>query len=313
MAGSERDGNCRTRPEPAPPPRMEVSAEPSAGRDAVPPARPTWSVGARLLAAAAILVLALGAAAVAVILSDPHRLGLVFTGGGQPVAPAATGPAEPGGTNGLGGAARAAVESREEAGSAPRDGRPQAAFELVDGVTRFDLRVVDLGEELYRIGSPAESGARPRPELAGDLVRLRMERTRDAPGAVEVLLNARVSWAVRITGGATERRLDLSSARLSGLELAGGATRTELRLPPVDGAVVVRVTGGVNVFDVTVAGGRPVRVRAAAGAGAIVLYDERRDGVAAGTVLGSPGWDRSADRIFLDLVAGVNVLTVRPG
>ncbi|MFG2060772.1 hypothetical protein ACGFIK_05065 [Micromonospora sp. NPDC048871] len=120
-------------------------------------------------------------------------------------------------------------------------------------------------------------------------------------------------WDLRIIGGTTQRRLDLTAGRVSGLEFAGGATRTELRLPRTRGGMVVRVTGGVNVLDVTVAGGAPVRVRAAAGAGDVRVYDEQHGGVPAGTVLGSPAWDRSVDRIFLDLVAGANLVAVRRG
>ncbi|MEV6691917.1 hypothetical protein AB0M35_10675 [Micromonospora sp. NPDC051196] len=273
------------------------------------PVGPTFSAGARLLAAAAVLVLGFGATAVVVILSDPHRLGRVFTGEGpQPQVTAGSA-----GTSGLGGAARAAAQTSEEVRTAPLAGRERATFELVDGVTRFELRMADLGEELYRITSPAGSDARPRPELTTDRLRLRMQQIADGPGEVEVLLNAKVSWQLRITGGTTERRLDLTAGRLSALEFAGGATRTELRLPRTRGGVVVRVTGGVNIFDVTVAGGAPVRVRANAGAGGVQVYDERHDGVPAGTVLGSPAWDRSVDRIFLDLVAGANLVTVRRG
>ncbi|GIJ76814.1 hypothetical protein SAMN05443287_104364 [Micromonospora phaseoli] len=291
-------------------PQIEVSSVAlSTVGDDPPPDRPTWSPGARLLAAAAVLVLGLGAVAVMTIVSDPHRLGRVFSGDAP--GPVVTVPTAPGDNSGLGGAARAARESPDEVETAPLNGRQRAAFELVDGVTRFDLRITELGEELYRIVSPAGSGARARPELAGDTLLLRLERTGVEPGAVEVLLNARVSWDLRITGGANERRIDLGAGRLSGLELAGGATRTDLRLPRVDGSLVVRVTGGVNQFDVTVAGGVPVRVRAAAGAGGVELYDQRHGGIPPGTVLSSPGWDRATDRIFLDLVAGANIVAVR--
>ncbi|BCJ56658.1 hypothetical protein [Micromonospora endophytica] len=271
------------------------------------------TVGARLLAAAAVLVLGLGAVAVVVILSDPYRVGRVFSGEGQPVPPAATATAAPDGTSGLGGAARAGMESLTAVESGPLAGRRSAEFELVDGVTRFHLTVVELGEELYRIGSPDDSGARPRAELSGDRLRLRMERIDELPSEVEVLLNARVSWDLRITGGTTDRRLDLAAARLTALEFAGGATRTELRLPKVDRGLVVRVTGGVNLFDVRVGGGVPVRVRAGSGAGAVQVYEQRRDGVPAGTVFGSPNWDQVAGRILLDLVAGAHIVTVRPG
>ncbi|GIJ09466.1 hypothetical protein Van01_26800 [Micromonospora andamanensis] len=310
MAGSVQDGQERTQPGSAPVTQVEVSPAAPAGTAEPPPERPTWSPAARLLVAAAVLVLGLGAVAVMVILSDPHRLGRVFSGAPEPVASAPTGPD---GTSGLGGAARAAQESPEEVTTAPLDGRRRATFELVDGLDWVDLRVTELGAELYRVISPADSGSRARPDLAGDRLSLRMERTGEQPGSVEVLLNARVSWDLRLTGGAAERRLDLSTARLSGLELTGGATRTDLRLPRVDGPLVVRVTGGVNQFDVTVTGGAPVRVRAGSGAGAVDLYGQRRDGLPPGTVLGTPGWDRAAGRIFLDLVAGANVVTVRGG
>ncbi|MFI7079148.1 hypothetical protein ACIBO1_17805 [Micromonospora sp. NPDC049903] len=286
---------------------VTVGDDVTVGEDEPGDGRPTWSAGARLLAAAAVLMLGLGATAVVVILSDPHRLGRVFSGDLPEVT------AAPDGTSGLGGAARAAAQRPEQVETAPLAGRQRASFELVDGVSRFDLRVTDLGEELYRIITPAESVTRLRPELAGDRVRLRLTQDGTGPGEVEVLLNARVRWQVSLNGGSTERRLDLAAARLSGLELAGGATRTTLRLPAVEGLVVVRVTGGVNRFDVTVVGSVPVRVRSVAGAGAVAVYDERLDGVAPQTVLGSPGWDRAGDRIFLDLVAGANRVTVRGG
>ncbi|MEG3635347.1 hypothetical protein [Micromonospora palythoicola] len=310
MAGSVRNGQDRTPAGPIPASQAEVSPATPADVRAAPPDRPVWSPAARLLVAAVVLVLGLGAVAVVAILSDPHRLGLVFSGGTDPVAGATAAPDD---ASGLGGAARAARESPEQVWTAPLHDRRRASFELVDGLDRVDLRVTELGEELYRVVSPAGSGARARPELVGDRLALRMERVGEQPGTVEVLLSARVSWHLRLTGGAAERRVDLSAARLSGLELVGGATRTDLRLPGVDGPLVVRVTGGVNQLDVTVTDGVPVRVRAGSGAGTVEVYGERRDGVAPGTVLGSAGWDRAAGRIFLDLVAGANVVTVRGG
>ncbi|WFE43371.1 hypothetical protein [Verrucosispora sp. WMMD1129] len=312
MAGSVQGGQDQTQSGPAPAPSIEIEVFPATPTEVggTPPDRQVWSPAARLLVAAAVLVLGLGAVAVVVILSDPHRLGRVFSGGTDSVASATAAPDD---ASGLGGAARAARESPEEVRTAPLHDRRRASFELVDGLDRVDLRVTELGEELYRVVSPAASGSRARPELVGDRVSLRMERTGEQPGMVEVLLNARVSWDLRLTGGTAERRMDLSAARLSGLELVGGATRTDLRLPHVDGLLVVRVTGGVNQFDVTVTDGVPVRVRTGSGAGAVELYGERRDGLAPGTVLGSQGWDRAPERIFLDLVAGANVVTVRGG
>ena len=70
------------------------------------------------------------------------------------------------------------------------------------------------------------------------------------------------------------------------------------------------MTGGVSELTVTVPGGPPVRVRVAAGAGSLTVYDERHGGIAAGDLVSSPGWDRAAERLYLDLAAGANAVSV---
>jgi hypothetical protein len=69
----------------------------------------------------------------------------------------------------------------------------------------------------------------------------------------------------------------------------------------------------VNELLVGVTGATPVRIRVGAGAGSVAAYDERRVGVAAGDIISSPDWDRSADRVDVDLVAGANTVTVGAG
>ncbi|MFI5837868.1 hypothetical protein ACIA5A_29745 [Micromonospora sp. NPDC051300] len=260
-----------------------------------------WSATARLLVAAAVLVVALGGVAVAVTLSNPARLGVVFSGGPAPS------PATGGGSGGVGGAEVAATETL----TAPRGDRRRAEFELADGLTSFTLRAADLGDDLYRIGAQDDAGVTPRPQVAGDRVRLRIEENgRSGPSAVEVVLNSRLTWRVRLVGGVREQRIDLGAARLAGVDLVGGASRTDLRLPPLDGTLTVRMTGGVSALTVSVPGGPPARVRVASGAGSLAVYEERRAGIAAGDVVSTPGWDRSADRLYLDLVAGANAVSV---
>lgn len=91
-----------------------------------------------------------------------------------------------------------------------------------------------------------------------------------------------MTWRLRLTGGVSEQQLDLGAARLAGIELVGGASRTGLWLPPLSGALTVRMTGGVGELTVTVPGGPPARVRVAAGAGSVAVYDDHRTGVAPG-------------------------------
>jgi hypothetical protein len=268
-------------------------------------AEPGWSGGARLLAAVAVLVVAFGVVAVVATLSHPARLGVAFSGGTPPATVTTAA-----GSGGVGAAEAAADQTL----AAPLAGRRRATFELVDGLTTFGLRTADLGEDLYRISASVDAAVTPRPEVSGDRVRLRVqENGRSAPAAVQVLLSSRVTWRLRIVGGVNEQLLDLGSAHLAGVELVGGATRTELRLPQLTGPLTVRMTGGVNQLAVRVPGGVPARVRVASGAGAVTVYQDRRDGVAAGAVISSPNWDRSTERLYLDLVGGANTVSVDGG
>ncbi|MGW3607615.1 hypothetical protein [Micromonospora sp. NPDC005161] len=330
-------------------PEPEPEAEPEPTGDAAP--HRGWPVGTRMLLAAAAVVLILGAAAVAVIIADPHRLGMSYSSApdGRPDGTRPDG-TRPGGTRsdctppdharpgsiqpgagrpddaGSDGGPRTGAVDPDRAGggpggegaaadgqtvTAPLAGRQRATFVLADGLSSFELRVVDLGDDLYRISSPAGSGVTARPAVLGETVRLGVV-TSGASGAraVRVLLNERVSWRLQLVGGVSSQVLDLTRARLLGLELAGGSARTELLLPAVSGTMTVRLTGGASQLDVRVPGEPPVRVRAGAGAASVVLRDQRWAGVAAGALVGTPGWDRSADRLHLDLVAGVSSVTV---
>ncbi|WP_039906100.1 hypothetical protein [Micromonospora lupini] len=287
-----------------------------------------WSVGARLLLAAAAVVLVLGAAAVAVIVADPYRLGQAYSGAPDGVHPDGVHPdgvhpddVQPNGTRPDGtrpdgvhpdGTRPGAAAAAEQTMTTPLAGRQKATFVLADGLSSFDLRVADLGDDLYRISSPAGSGVAVRPVVQGETVRLGVVATGTSEGrAARVLLNERVAWLLHLEGGVGEQVLDLAQARLLGVDLVGGSARTDLILPAVNGGTTtVRLTGGAHQLDIRVPGTPPVRVRAGAGAGSVVVRGERWAGVAAGALLSTPGWDRSTDRLFLDLVAGAGTVTV---
>nr|BFE72912.1 hypothetical protein GCM10020092_062130 [Actinoplanes digitatis] len=106
---------------------------------------------------------------------------------------------------------------------------------------------------------------------------------------------------------------DLSGAEVDGVEFVGGATRIDLTLPEPDGTLPIRMSGGVNRFEVYTGGKVPVRVRTRQGAGQVRLDGRTDDGVARGASFLSPGWAKSTDRIDLDAVAGVGTLRVGRG
>ena len=127
-------------------------------------------------------------------------------------------------------------------------------------------------------------------------------RTRLAP---RPLLDRRVRWQARISGGAASQLLDLRGARLSGVDLAAGAARIELVLPVPDRAVPLRMAGGATEFTLHVPRGVATAVRVGGGAADTDVDGVRRTGLAAGTVLAST---TAPDRYDVDATAGVSTL-----
>jgi hypothetical protein len=198
--------------------------------------------------------------------------------------------------------------------SAPLGGRADAGFDLVDGTTMINMRLAALGDELYRISTPAGASVLPKVTADGDRLRLFLVRSGiQGVGAVNVALNVKVRWDLRVLGGAKQTVIDLSGGRVDGVELAGGATRIDLTLPRPDGTLSVRMTGGVNQFLVHTADSVPVRVRVGSGAGRVVLDGRQRNGIAPGASFTTARWTNGGDRIDLDAVAGMATLTVDRG
>ena len=195
--------------------------------------------------------------------------------------------------------------------SAPARNRAKADFELVSDTALISLRAGDIGTDLYRITTPQDGSVVPRVRLSDAGVRLFLdEKGERGDAAVTVLLNADVRWSMRITGGVKAGVFDLGGAKVDEVDFAGDAARIDLTLPRPDGTLPIRLSGGVNRFEVSTGQGVPVRVRARGGAGQVKLDGRTDDGVARGASFLSPDWADSKNRIDLDAVAGVGTLRV---
>ncbi|GAA1641952.1 hypothetical protein [Catellatospora bangladeshensis] len=200
---------------------------------------------------------------------------------------------------------------REHVAVAARGDRDAAALAVVGGATTVTVRAVDLGADLFRISTPPDSRLAPEVVESGGRFELHLAETGSTgPAAVEVLLDQRVRWDLRLSGGSTETLVDLGAGRLSALDFAAGSSRIEAVLPEPDGAVTVRMGGGANTFLVRVPQAVPVRVSAGGGAATVTVDGVRRSGIAGGTVFTPPGWADAADRYDVDATAGVSTLTV---
>jgi hypothetical protein len=194
--------------------------------------------------------------------------------------------------------------------SASLNGRTEAGFDLVDGASAISLRIADLGGDLYRISTPPGDGALPRTADQDGRVRLFLDRKPGPNGPVQILLASRVRWNLRIAGGTKLSTIDLSGAKLGDVDLRGGSDHIDLTLPPPDGTLTVRMTGGVSRFDVHTANLAPVRVRVGSGAGSVVLGGKSHSGVGPGAEFTQARWNDTVNRIDVDAVAGMAKLTV---
>lgn len=198
--------------------------------------------------------------------------------------------------------------------SAPAGDRDKARFELVSSTVTMDLKAADLGNDLYRITTPASGSVLPRAQTATAGVKLFLDTTgKRGDAAVTVLLNADVRWSLRISGGVRTGVYNLGAAKVDDVNFAGGATRIDLTLPRPEGTLPIRLSGGVNRFEVYTDQGVPVRVRTRRGAGQVKLDGRTDDGVARGALFLSPSWEASKNRIDLDAVAGIGTLRVDRG
>jgi hypothetical protein len=194
----------------------------------------------------------------------------------------------------------------------PLDGRTGAYLTLGSAAASIELRTTDLPGMLYRVSTPADSGLSPRVTGSRGFVRVMLAPTgQDGPDRIEILLNRRVRWHLRLTAGAGEQHLELGTARLSGIELGAGTGLVTMKLPRTRGVVPIRLTGAVGTTEVVVPAGVPVRVRLRRGASAVTLPWTVRAAVRAGTVLSPNAWAGSPGRYLLDARGTIGTLTVR--
>src|SRR2546430_5306437 len=159
------------------------------------------------------------------------------------VAYAALAPAAPFGTQ--------RFDSSERLG-----GLSAATLDLNYGAASIDVKAGVLGDSLYQAHVDYPGGENP-PTISLDretgALQIK-ESSSFSPfhlfGArrrhVQLTLTDQVPWSIQIGGGAAILRLDLRHARLSQLEISGGANQLDAQLPSPKGSVVISVSGGAN-------------------------------------------------------------------
>ncbi|MEV4707429.1 hypothetical protein [Actinoplanes sp. NPDC049316] len=193
----------------------------------------------------------------------------------------------------------------------PLDGRTVGFLIVRDAASRVEVRIADLPGLLYRVSTPADSGLKPQVTGAAGRVRLGLRPTGgDGPDTVEILLNRRVRWDIRLPAGAGEQHLDLAAGRVRRLVVDSGAGLVSVRLPAPSGSVPITVAGAVGDLAVAVPGGTELRLRLRAGAGVVAVPWRDRVRAAPGAVVASPGWGTAGSRYAVDVESEAGSVTV---
>jgi hypothetical protein len=185
-----------------------------------------------------------------------------------------------------------------------------ASFELRGDADTVRITTADLGDNTYRVSVPSAAGASPRAEVHDNQVVVTLEpRSGGSAPAVEVTLDAAVTWSIRRDGADRIRAFDFANGRVSDVDLAGTAASIEMSLPRPAANVAVRTTGAATTLTLHAPRDVPVRVTFTAGVATTTIDGVTRTGVPAATTITPPGFDTATGRYDVS-VPGVSSFTL---
>lgn len=194
-----------------------------------------------------------------------------------------------------------------EALAAPLGSVATGRLVFVRGAVHLTIGVDASMEDLYRARF---EGKVPEVRVDGGTVTVKYRPSLHRTSG-EITLSGRVPWAIKASMGMSDVVADLQDLELTDLEISGGASRLEIKLPYPKAAVRVRVGAGASNVELVRPAGVPVRVRIGGGASKLAI-DEFRVGAAGGkTDWRSPDYDVVEGRYDIEIGAGASKVTVR--
>lgn len=175
------------------------------------------------------------------------------------------------------------------------------------GASRLTIGADASIDDLYRASF---EGKVPRFEVDGGTVTVTYRLGLHPPKG-EITLSGRIPWSVEGHMGMSDVALDLGATRLLDLDIAGGSSKMELRLPRPEGTVSVRIGGGASRMEVIRPAGVPVSIRVGSGASHLTVDDVEIDAAAGRREWRSPGYETAPDRYDIRIGAGASAITVR--
>jgi hypothetical protein len=124
----------------------------------------------------------------------------------------------------------------------------------------------------------------------------------------QITLSGRVPWAIKARMGMSDVVADLRELELTDLEISGGASRLELKLPRPKAAVRIKIGAGASNLELVRPAGVPVRVRIGGGASKLAIDEFHGSGRIDWR---SPDYDQLEGRYDIEIGAGASKVTVR--
>ncbi|GID26966.1 hypothetical protein [Paractinoplanes brasiliensis] len=207
----------------------------------------------------------------------------------------------------------ASGKSGERVVTAPLDNRSQASFEVLAATNRVNVSIGELGDDLYRISTPEDAGIRPDPVITQDDVKLQVTKDGGGTGGeIDIVLAAKVRWALRFSGYAEEQVINVTGGQISGLELVGGMRTAQINLARPTGTVPIKVNGAVEKLVVSSPTGSPVRIKVGGGVKTVVAGNRTLKDVAPGSTLTPKNW-AVPNRYDMGAGAPISALTIENG
>jgi hypothetical protein len=175
------------------------------------------------------------------------------------------------------------------------------------GAAHLTIRVDGSMEDLYRARF---EGKVPDVRVDGGTVVVTYRMSIHPPRG-EIVLSGRVPWVIEGAFGMSDVVADLEDLDLRSLEISGGASGIEVRLPRPKEPTRVRIGGGASNVELIRPTGVPVRVLIGSGVSDLAIDDFRVGSASGKTDWRSPDFDQVEERYDVEIGAGASEVTIR--
>jgi hypothetical protein len=210
----------------------------------------------------------------------------------------------------------------EEEVAIPLEGATEARIKITHGAGRLQVGAGaesgvlaqgrfagGLEHTLHREGTLADLSMRVRGQgLFATLLPWKWAKARGAEWAVK--LNEEIPLTLKIEGGASDNRLDLSRLQVKDLQVETGASATKLTLPANAGQTRAEVSCGAGGVEIRVPAGVAARIETHSALAEVKVDRARFPRISSG-LYESPDYESAANKVELRAEANLGSLDVR--